>query len=82
MGTDPATAWSASNNRADTPILEGVKDKILLGRHFAKTAAAIDTPVNGVVGLVLNDPLLALKARLYQKKLTAIVFLKRKRLTM
>ena len=64
VGTDPATAFNAANNRANTLILEGVKDKILLGSRFDKTAAAIDIPVNGVVGLVLNDPLLALKAGL------------------
>ena len=62
VGTDPGTAWNAANNRANTLILEGVKDKILLGSRFDKTAAAIDIPVNGVVGLVLNDPLKALKA--------------------
>jgi mono/diheme cytochrome c family protein len=75
LGTDPATAWNAANNRANTLILEGVKDKILLGSHFDATAAAIDIPVNGVVGLVLDDPLLALTAGLIpeqtnNKKLT------------
>ena len=62
VGTDPATAWNASNNMANTLILEGVKDKILIGSRFDETAAAIDIPVNGVVGLVLDDPLTALKA--------------------
>jgi len=47
---------------ANTLILEGVKDKILIGSRFDETAAAIDIPVNGVVGLVLDDPLTALKA--------------------
>jgi mono/diheme cytochrome c family protein len=68
VGTDPATAWNASNNRANTLILEGVKDKILIGSRFDATAAAIDIPVNGVVGLLLNDPLLALKAGLIPEK--------------
>jgi mono/diheme cytochrome c family protein len=68
LGTDPATAWNAAKNRANTLILEGVKDKILIGSRFDKTAAAIEIPVNGVVGLVLDDPLLALKAGLIPEK--------------
>jgi mono/diheme cytochrome c family protein len=68
VGTDPAAAWNAANNRANTLILEGVKDKIVLGSRFKETAAAIDIPVNGVVGLVLERPLLALKAGLIPEK--------------
>jgi mono/diheme cytochrome c family protein len=68
LGTDPATAWNAANNRANTLILEGVKDKILIGSRFDQRAAAIDIPVNGVVGLVLDDPLTAIKAGLIPEK--------------
>lgn len=68
VGTDPATAWNASHKMANTLILEGVKDKILIGSRFKATAAAIEIPVNGVVGLVLDDPLRALKAGLIPEK--------------
>lgn len=68
VGTDPAMAWNASKHRAKTLILEGVKDKILIGSRFDKTAYAIEIPVNGVVGLVLDDPAKALKAGLISEK--------------
>lgn len=68
VGTDPTTAWNAANHMAKTLLLEGVKDKIIVGSRFGPTAAAIDIPANGVIGLVLEDPVTALKAGLIPTK--------------
>lgn len=62
LGTDPVTSNNASCHMAKTLLLEGTKERILIGNKFEKTDNAIDTPVNGVVGLVLKDIPLALKA--------------------
>ncbi|CAM3993939.1 di-heme-cytochrome C peroxidase [Pseudoalteromonas byunsanensis] len=62
LGTDPVTAYNASCNMAKTLILEGTKERILIGSKFQEIDNAIDIPVNGVVGLVLKDLPLALKA--------------------
>ncbi|MBQ4845653.1 di-heme-cytochrome C peroxidase [Pseudoalteromonas sp. MMG005] len=62
LGTDPVTAYNASCHMANTLILEGTKERILIGDKFGPTGNAIDIPVNGVVGLVLKDIPLALKA--------------------
>jgi cytochrome c5 len=64
VGTDPATAWNADFHMADTLLLEGTKSKIVAGDKFDQTAAAISISVNGVVGLVLKDPIKALEAGL------------------
>lgn len=64
LGTDPETAWNADYHMASSLILEGEKNKILVGDRFEKTTPAISIPVNGVVGVVLKDPLTALKAGL------------------
>ena len=68
VGTDPATAWNADFHMADTLLLEGTKSKIVAGDKFDKTAAAISISVNGVVGLVLKDPIKALEAGLIPLK--------------
>ncbi|CAH9058468.1 hypothetical protein PSECIP111854_02208 [Pseudoalteromonas sp. CIP111854] len=62
LGTDPVTANNASCHMANTLILEGTKEHILIGSKFQAEDNAIDIPVNGVVGLVLKDLPLALKA--------------------
>ncbi|KAF7771448.1 hypothetical protein PCIT_a4025 [Pseudoalteromonas citrea] len=62
LKTDPVTAYNASCHMAKTLILEGTKERILIGNTFDKKDNAIDIPVNGVVGLVLKDIPLALKA--------------------
>ena len=64
IGTDPDMAWYADNHVAKTLILEGSKEGVLFGSPFGAEAPAIQIPVNGVVGLVLHDPLTALKAGL------------------
>ena len=64
IGTDPDMAWFADNHVAKTLILEGSKEGVLFGSPFGAEAPAIQIPVNGVVGLVLHDPLTALKAGL------------------
>ena len=64
LGTDPETAWNADFHMANSLILEGEKTKILLGERFEKNTAAINIPANGVVGIVLKDPITALKAGL------------------
>ncbi|TMO67641.1 di-heme-cytochrome C peroxidase [Pseudoalteromonas aurantia] len=62
LKTDPVTAYNASCHMAKTLILEGTKERILIGDKFDEIDNAIDIPVNGVVGLVLKDIPLALKA--------------------
>jgi len=62
LGTDPTTSNNASCHMAKTLILQGTKERILIGDTFQVTDNAIDIPVNGVVGLVLKDIPLALKA--------------------
>lgn len=67
VGTDPAMALNAANHLAKTLILQGSKTRILLGDEFGETAPAIDIAVNGVVGIVLENPLVALDAGLASK---------------
>lgn len=62
MKTDPIMAWNAEYHQAKSLILEGEKTKILIGDRFGENAPAIQIPVNGVVGLVLKDPVTAFKA--------------------
>ncbi|HTF97030.1 MAG TPA: di-heme-cytochrome C peroxidase [Cellvibrio sp.] len=64
IGTDPDMAWYADNHVAKTLILEGTKEGVIFGPPFGPEAPAIQIPVNGVVGLVLHDPMTALKAGL------------------
>ncbi len=64
IGTDPVTAWNASRHMAKSLILEGTKQDILFGDVFEAETAAISVPVNGVIGLVLENPAKALEAGL------------------
>ncbi len=64
VGTDPAMAINADYHMAKTLLLEGTKSSILLGDKFAATAPAIELAVNGVIGVVLKDPIKALEAGL------------------
>ena len=68
IGTDPDMAWYADNHVAKTLILEGSKEGVILGSPFGLEARAIQIPVNGVVGLVLDDPLTALEAGLISEE--------------
>ena len=62
--TDPAAAVNAVYHTARSLILEGRKEKILVGAKFGTTTESINVPVNGVIGLVLRHPLRALEAGL------------------
>ncbi|WP_281559824.1 di-heme-cytochrome C peroxidase [Thalassomonas sp. RHCl1] len=64
VGTDPETAWNADFHMAKSLFLEGEKNQILVGARFKEVTPAILIPANGVVGLVLKDPLTALEAGL------------------
>jgi len=64
LGTDPVMARNAKDRQAKTLLLQGVKQEILLGDPFGVEAAAIEIPVNGVVGVVLKRPITAIKAGL------------------
>ena len=64
IGTDPLMAWNIQNRTAKTLILEGKKEGVLFGEPFGKTIAAIKIPVNGALGLVISNPIEALKAGL------------------
>jgi len=68
VGTDPVTAWNADFHMAETLILEGSKKDILVGEKFDATSPAIELAVNGVIGLVLKDPIIALEAGLIPGK--------------
>ncbi len=64
VGTDPAMAENADHHMARTLLLEGTKSSILFGDEFAATAPAIELAVNGVIGVVLKDPIKAIEAGL------------------
>ncbi len=72
VGTDSATAANAALYSAKTLVLEGVKDMVLLGDRFGAEAPAIEVPVNGVVGVVLKDPITAIKAGLAPEKSSTV----------
>lgn len=64
VGTDPAMAVNADFHMAKSLLLEGTKADILLGEKFPATAPAIELAVNGVVGVVLKDPIKSIEAGL------------------
>ena len=64
LGTDPLAAWNIQNRTAKTLILDGKKESVLFGDTFGETTTAIKIPVNGVIGLVISNPIKALKAGL------------------
>ncbi len=68
VGTDPTMAWNADFHMAKTLQLEGSKSKILVGDKFKSTSPALSISVNGVVGIVLKDPVVALEAGLIPLK--------------
>ncbi|MFT6261574.1 MAG: mono/diheme cytochrome c family protein [Bermanella sp.] len=68
VGTDTATAWNAEFHMAKTLQLEGTKAEIIIGKEFSATSPAISISVNGVVGIVLKNPLVALQAGLIPGK--------------
>jgi len=61
LGTDAVTAWAAAHNRASSGSLAGEKAQILVGDVMGDTVTSITVPVNGVVGLVLANPIAALE---------------------
>lgn len=64
VGTDPAMAVNAAYHMSKTLLLEGMKSDIIFGERFAATAPSIELATNGIVGLVLEDPVKALEAGL------------------
>ena len=64
VGTDPVTATNADRHCAKTLTLEGTKKAILIGDDFGPISAAIEIPVNGSIGVILNQPIKALEAGL------------------
>ncbi len=62
LRTDPYTAWNAQNYTAKSLILEGSKNKILAGPTFEETTTALDIPINGVLGLIIDNPIEAISA--------------------
>jgi hypothetical protein len=61
LGTDPMMAWNIPNDKAKTLFLEGSKSDIVVGDRFGVTTRALDIPINGVIGLVLANPIEALE---------------------
>ena len=62
VGTDPWTSYLINNHMAKTLTLEGSKTDIVIGETFGTTTRALDIPVDGVIGLVLKNPVEALEA--------------------
>ncbi|MDH5552431.1 MAG: di-heme-cytochrome C peroxidase [Nitrosomonas sp.] len=67
VGTDPTMAKNAGE-LAKTLALEGTKVGVLFGEDFSDTAPAVRLAINGVIGLVLKDPVKALEAGLIPEK--------------
>ncbi len=64
VGTDPAMSVNAGYHMAKTLLLEGTKESVLFGDKFPAVAPAIELAVNGVTGLVVQEPLKALESGL------------------
>ena len=64
VGTDPQMAIHSATDTARTLALEGTKKAVLFGKPFNPVDTAIMVPVNGVIGLILHNPLTALEAGL------------------
>lgn len=62
VGTDIMTSWSIPNHMAKTLSLEGSKADVIVGETFGPTTQALNISVDGVIGLVLNNPVKALEA--------------------
>jgi hypothetical protein len=60
-------AWSVPNHKAKTLFLEGTKADIVAGDTFGPTTRSLDISLNGVVGLVLANPIQTLEGGLITK---------------
>lgn len=69
VGTDEVMANNAINHRAKTLILEGVKKAIYAGEAFGPDAPAIEFAINGTFGLMLNEPVVTLRAARNSRRL-------------
>lgn len=68
VGTDPAMVENAAGHEVKTLVLDGSKEAVLIGKKFGPTSPAITIAVNGVVGLVLNRPITAIRSGLKPTK--------------
>jgi mono/diheme cytochrome c family protein len=59
--TDPTMASNYLHRMAETGILEGSRVMILSGPKFEKKARSFELVINGVSGIILRNPLLALQ---------------------
>jgi len=66
--TDSAMAWNASHHCSKTLALEGEKDHVLFGERFKEVDSSLDISINGAVGLILKDPIKAVKAGMRSDK--------------
>ena len=65
IGTDPVTAENADRNCAKTLVLEGTKKDVYFGSDIlGAESAAITIPVNGTLGVILNQPRKSIEAGL------------------
>ncbi len=64
VGTDKLAALNARKHKAATLILDGYRPEILLGQKFGDTTRALNIAIDGVVGLILKDPIKSLEAGL------------------
>jgi hypothetical protein len=64
VGTDPTMANNAAGHVVKTLVLKGSKQQVLVGDDFRNTTPALDIAVNGVIGMVLNRPISAIRAGL------------------
>jgi mono/diheme cytochrome c family protein len=68
--TDPTMASNYLNRRAQTGILEGSKIMIVSGNKFGSSARSFEVVINGVSGIILRNPLVALQVGLEDLKHT------------
>lgn len=59
VGTDPIMAVNASSNLVRTLRLEGTRAKIYFGHRFNPIEPSLDLALNGVLGIMLADPVAA-----------------------
>ena len=58
------TVNNIQNHKSRTLILEGTKQSVIAGDQFGPTTRSIEIPVNGVIGLILQNPINAIEAGL------------------
>ena len=64
IGTDPNMATHAATNKARTLALKGKQKLVFFGGKFGAEAISLDIVANGIVGVILEDPIAVLEGAL------------------